>query len=327
MHGLPSCAGPTSNPFLLKVDVTSGQSGAVLFTQCHQGPADAGAPGEAQTPLARVTSRSSDTTQSREPRADAALARHIFHAADSAGSRCVNCDMSDPNWRLLTRRRDHTFQPLARVIDASPMQSQTTTERPRAAAVVTGARDGRVEPKVLGALLGAASDPEPMVRAATVRALGTLDQRDERVVAVLMARLVDEARVVRARAAESLLALDIATAPGRAAEAPPRRWRRRNSSWPRACDRFQSRRHSRRRWLGFTPSGASPRPPSARSMRPLAVDPALARPYVIRGVLAARAGRFNDALASWKAARERDPRTPNIDRMIDEATRRATPPR
>ena len=59
----------------------------------------------------------------------------------------------------------------------------------------------------------------------------------------------------------------------------------------------------------------------------LAVDPALARPYVIRGVLAARAGRFSDALASWKAARERDPHTPNIDRMIDEATRRSTPPR
>lgn len=323
MHGLPSCAGPTSNPFLLKVDVTSGQSGAVLFTQCHQGPADAGAPGEAQTPLARVTSRSSDTTQSREPWADAALARHIFHADDSAGSRCVNCHMSDPNWRLLTRRRDHTFQPLARVIGASPMQSQTTTERPRAAAVVTGARDGRVEPKVLGALLGAASDPEPMVRAATVRALGTLDQRDERVVAVLMARLVDEARVVRARAAESLLALDVATAPGRAGEALARR----NSNWLRACGRFRNRRPQQAAlaWLHAERGEAEA---SARAVdAALAVDPALARPYVIRGVLAARAGRFSDALASWRAARERDPRTPNIDRMIDEATRRATPPR
>ena len=138
-----------------------------------------------------------------------------------------------------------------RVIDASPVQSQTSTERSRTAGATTGARDGRVQPNVLGALLGAASDPEPMVRASAVSALGTLDQRDERVVAVLMARLVDNARVVRAWAAESLLALDITTAPGRARE----------------------------------------------------------------------------ALASWKMARERDPRTPNIDRMIDEATRRATPPR
>ena len=29
----------------------------------------------------------------------------------SAGSRCISCHMSDVNWRLLIRRRDHTFQP------------------------------------------------------------------------------------------------------------------------------------------------------------------------------------------------------------------------
>ena len=58
-----------------------------------------------------MTSRSPDTAESREPRADAALARHSFRQAGSAGSRCVNCHMSDANWRLLTRRRDHTFQP------------------------------------------------------------------------------------------------------------------------------------------------------------------------------------------------------------------------
>ena len=40
-----------------------------------------------------------------------ALSAHTRHAADSAGSRCVECHMSDVNWRLLTRRRDHTFQP------------------------------------------------------------------------------------------------------------------------------------------------------------------------------------------------------------------------
>ena len=40
-----------------------------------------------------------------------ALSAHTRHPADSAGSRCVECHMSDVNWRLLTRRRDHTFQP------------------------------------------------------------------------------------------------------------------------------------------------------------------------------------------------------------------------
>lgn len=34
---------------------------------------------------------------------------HTHHAPGSAGSRCVECHMSDVNWRLLNRRRDHTF--------------------------------------------------------------------------------------------------------------------------------------------------------------------------------------------------------------------------
>ena len=405
--------GPAANPFSLKVDITNGRSGDGLCTQCHQGPADAGAPAEAQSPLARVTSRSADTAESREPWADAALARHTFHAADSTGSRCVNCHMSDANWRLLTRRRDHTFQPPvpettagfgipnacttchddktpewaarqmdawwgdaarrqkslrltttlyaagtgdatalpglaslavdrkegavirasaleyigrlagARVIDASPMQSQTSTERSRTAGAATAARHGRVEPKVLGALLGAASAPEPMVRASAVRALGTLDQRDERVVAVLMARLVDDARVVRARAAESLLALDIATAPGRAGEALAKAQLELAASlrsFPESAPQ-----QAALAWLHAERGEVEAAERAVDAA--LAVDPALARPYVIRGVLAARAGRFNDALASWKTARERDPRTPNIDRMIDEATRRSALPK
>src|SRR5262245_34782855 len=36
---------------------------------------------------------------------------HTHHDLDSQGSRCVACHMSDVNWRLITRRRDHTFQP------------------------------------------------------------------------------------------------------------------------------------------------------------------------------------------------------------------------
>ena len=38
-------------------------------------------------------------------------AAHTRHDLDSQGSRCVACHMSDVNWRLITRRRDHTFQP------------------------------------------------------------------------------------------------------------------------------------------------------------------------------------------------------------------------
>jgi predicted CXXCH cytochrome family protein len=404
--------GSASNPFSLKVDVTNGRAGDGLCTQCHQGPADAGAPGDAQTPLVRITSRSPDTAESREPWADASIARHTFHQADSAGSRCVNCHMSEVNWRLLMRRRDHTFQPpvpettaaygipnacttchddqppewaarqmdawwgdaqrrqksltlattlytagtgdpaalpglaslavdrkegavirasaleyigrLAgtRLIDATPAQSQTSTERGRAAQSRPIGRDGRVEPKVLGALLGAASDPEPMVRASAVRTLGMLDQRDERVLAVLMARVVDDARVVRVRAAESLLAHEVAAAPGRAGEALARAQLELAASlrsFPESATQ-----QATLAWL-LAERGETEAAERAVDAA-LAIDPALARPYVIRGGLAARAGRFRDALASWKAARERDPQTPNIDRMIEEATRRAAPP-
>ncbi len=38
-------------------------------------------------------------------------AAHTHHRAESQGSRCINCHMSDVNWRLITRRLDHTFQP------------------------------------------------------------------------------------------------------------------------------------------------------------------------------------------------------------------------
>lgn len=40
-----------------------------------------------------------------------ALRAHTRHEVDSKGSRCVECHMSDVNWRLLNRRRDHTFAP------------------------------------------------------------------------------------------------------------------------------------------------------------------------------------------------------------------------
>jgi len=70
-------------------------------------------------------------------------------------------------------------------------------------------------------------------------------------------------------------------------------------------------------------------PAEAAAKAAIALDAKFARPHVIRGVLAARAGRFADAIASWKTARQLDPATPNIDKLIDEASRRAAgaPPR
>ena len=405
--------GTANHEFSLKVNLHDGRAGDQLCTQCHQGPADATAPGDPQSPLVRITSRAPDTAESRQPWSDEELARHSFHPADSPGSRCVNCHMSDVNWRLLMRRRDHTFQSpvpettsafgvpnacttchddrtpewaarqmdqwwgdgarraksvsLARtmyaagtgdrsvvpalaalavdraqgavirasaveyigrlagatVVETSPGESQTSTAQGRRTPLPAGSSQEVVTPRVLGALLGAASDPEAIVRAQAVRTLGALGRRDERILAVLMSRVVDETRVVRARAAEALLALDVASAPGRAGEALARAQADLAASlksFPESAPGMAALA-----WL-HAQRGEDAAADSA-AQASIALDATLARPHVIRGVVAARAGRYTDALASWKTARSLDPATPNIDRMIDEASRRlSTPP-
>ena len=67
----------------------------------------------------------------------------------------------------------------------------------------------------VNALIGAGSDPEPTVRAHAVTAMLASGDR-ARVLTPIVARLVDPARVVRARAAEALLSLAVATLPGAA---------------------------------------------------------------------------------------------------------------
>lgn len=405
--------GPTTHAYSLKVDVANGRSGDQLCTQCHQGPADAAAPGDARSPLARITSRTPDTAESRQPWSDEELARHSFHTAGSAGSRCINCHMSDVNWRLLMRRRDHTFQsPVPEttaafgvpnacttchddktpewaatqmdqwwgdgarraksaavaktlyaagsgdatvlpqlaalavdrtqgailrasaveyigrlagsggaVLESVAAESQTSTARGRPAPRPTRAA-AAVTPAIEGALLGAASDPEAVVRAQAVRSLGVLDRRSDRVIAVLMARLVDDARVVRAYAAQALLAIDVRSAPGRAGEALARAQQDlivHLQSFP-----DQAPEQAQLAWL-HTERGEDAEAARAADAA-IAIDATLARPWVVRGVLAARAGRFADAVTAWKTARERDPATPNIDRLIDEATRRLAQP-
>ena len=399
----------TTHEFSLKVDITTGRGGDGLCTQCHRGPADATASAAPQSPLVRVTSRAPEAIESRVPWSDQELSRHSFHAADSPGSRCINCHMSDVNWRLLIRRRDHTFQSpvpettaafgvpnacttchddrtpewaarqmdvwwgdtarrtksvtLARtmyaagagdtsvvpalvslavdrtqgavirasavdyigrlagvtLVETAAAESQTATARPQRRAAATAATaDTVVTPRVFGALLGVAADPEPLVRAQAVRTLGALGRRDERAIAVLMARVVDETRVVRAYAAEALLALDVVTAPGPAGD---------------ALSRAQADLDARLRAFPESASGMASlawlhalKGDDAEATRAvdaaLALDATQARPHVIRGVLAARAGKLADAIAAWKKARSLDAATPNIDTMIDEATKR-----
>jgi Flp pilus assembly protein TadD len=47
-----------------------------------------------------------------------------------------------------------------------------------------------------------------------------------------------------------------------------------------------------------------------------------ARPYVVKGVIAAREGRFEEAARLWRKAKSVDPAYPNIDQLIAEADKR-----
>jgi predicted CXXCH cytochrome family protein len=76
----------------LKVNIYQGRYGDTLCTQCH----------EDSKRQAGATSASFTSAEG--------LRAHTFHAPESAGSRCINCHMSDVNWRMLVRRRDHTFR-------------------------------------------------------------------------------------------------------------------------------------------------------------------------------------------------------------------------
>lgn len=82
--------------------------GNATCTNCHV------AHGSRQEHSLKVPIAESDRlcTQCHQPLAAAEnIERHTHHAAKSQGSRCIECHMSNVNWRLLIRRRDHSFAP------------------------------------------------------------------------------------------------------------------------------------------------------------------------------------------------------------------------
>jgi hypothetical protein len=104
LHGTP-------NDHALKVPVENPGGGHTsqsdqLCTQCHV----VGAGVDSRSAKASLQQLSGQVAE-RQPTEIPDLAAHTHHAPDSQGSRCVECHMSDVNWRLITRRRDHTFQP------------------------------------------------------------------------------------------------------------------------------------------------------------------------------------------------------------------------
>lgn len=407
-HGSPNDAS-------LKVNIHNARDGDTLCTQCHTTPKRA-----AVNPRLPSPSFTGD-----------GLEAHTFHKADSTGSRCIGCHMSDVNWRLLIRKRDHTFQApvpentaqfgipnacttchddrtpewavkqmdgwwgdearrvkaaslastmyragsgdgatlpdLARlaidrsqnmiirasaadyigrlvaesrpgaVVRRAPEQAQTSfVERPSNPAEAghrsTGGVDSRtfaerssnirrtpptVTPAIVNALIGAANDPEPVVRVAAVEALGHAGSR-ERALAPLTARLVDQARLVRAKAAEVLANFGVIELPGAAGEA----LRKAQNEYIVALDTFPdvATNHALKGWLESERGNVIVSRDALN--KATIVDPNYAFPWVIKGVLSAREGKFAEALEMWKKARSLEPSYLNIDQLIAEAEKR-----
>lgn len=391
------------NPNSLKVDITRGANGDLLCTQCHRELT--------MTALGKRVSALEGT----------GLEQHTHHPAASEGSRCINCHMSAVNWRLLVRRRDHTFAPpvpemtgaygtpnacttchedrtpewAARTLDAWYGNGERRTQvmqraetlylagagdvaaLPRLAALALDrqasfvlrasavqfigrlvndnraggpavaadtARSGpsqtaiqgspatvaastvtrTLTPKevdgAIGLLIGAAADPEPTVRAMAVRALGLF--REPRSLMPLIARLSDQARVVRAAAAEALLYQGVTELTGAAGPVLARAQDELVEalrSFPDAADN-----HASLAWL----ESLRGRHDEAAREAAVAVDvsPGYARAHVFRGLVAARAGRFDEALAAWKTAKKLAPDFPNLERMIAEGEKRRGKP-
>jgi predicted CXXCH cytochrome family protein len=310
---------------------------------------------------------------------------HTHHAADSQGSRCIECHMSDVNWRLITRRRDHTFQaPVPELTsrygvpnacttcheDKSPEWAASTMDRwygnnerrlatvamsdamyaaaagdasalpdvarlagdrthgsliRASAAEFAGqllARGSTSSPRashstpVVNALIGAANDPEPSVRAVAVTALGSIV--DDRTTVVIAAHVTDAARVVRVRAAEALLDRGIVRLDGAAGAALERA----QAEWAESLRTFNDVARDQTA-LGRLELARGRTAEAADALdNAVALDPTQARPHVYLGVLAARAGRYDDAIRQFSTARSLQPDYPNLAQLIEEARKR-----
>jgi Flp pilus assembly protein TadD len=166
-------------------------------------------------------------------------------------------------------------------------------------------------------LIGAAADPEPMVRITAVRALGLIT--DLRVPSVLAAHLTDQARLVRVSAAEALAAQGVSHLSGPSGDALAKAL----DEWADGLRTFNdvAADHTKLGWL----EGLRGRREEAEKELKIAIrlDPADARPHVYLGVLAARDGRFDEAVRHFKTAQTIAPAYQNLDRLLTEAARRA----
>jgi tetratricopeptide (TPR) repeat protein len=169
---------------------------------------------------------------------------------------------------------------------------------------------------IVNPLIGAASDPEPSVRATAVQSLSAVV--DDRTTAVIAARLADPARVVRVRAAEALLDRGIIRLDGAVGAALARA----QDEWAESLRTFNDdgRDQAVLGWLEMS-RGRTPAAIDALNAA-IALEPSAARPHVYLGVIAARAARYDEALKQFTTARSLQPTYPNLDRLIEEARSR-----
>ncbi|HUQ86044.1 MAG TPA: cytochrome c3 family protein [Vicinamibacterales bacterium] len=206
---------------------------------------------------------------------------------------------------------------------SASMQSQTSfagsvaASTSQAAAERAAASPAQVTPAIINALIGAASDPEAAVRVSAVASLGSIGDRNRSLVPIV-ARLRDQARVVRAKAAEVLVSFGIFELPGPAGEA----LRRAQDEYIVSLDAFPdtASNHAAKGWLEAERGNVE----VARDAlnKASAVEPSYAFPWVVKGVLLAREGKFAEAVEMWKKARSIEPSYPNIEQLIAEAEKR-----
>jgi len=129
--------------------------------------------------------------------------------------------------------------------------------------------------------------------------------------AVLAARLTDEARLVRVSAAEALLSRGISQLEGPAGRALARA----QDEWEESLRTFpdQAGDHTS---LGRLLTARGRADEAAKALNEaVALDPKDPRPHVYLGVLAARTGRYDEALREFKTARTLASVSQQFDRL------------
>jgi tetratricopeptide (TPR) repeat protein len=198
---------------------------------------------------------------------------------------------------------------------AEPVEGRAAPAAPRAERI-------RSDVPIVNLLIGAAADREPAVRITAVRALSLIapGSDDARVTAVLAGHLTDDSRLVRVAAAEGLMAFGITRLDGARGQALARA----QDEWAESLRTFNdvSADHTT---LGRLEAARGRSEQAAKEWRTaIDLDPRDPQPHVYLGVLAARAGRYDEALQRFKTAKTIAPAYQNLDRLIEETSKRTS---